>query len=272
MAQFGLERCVRDAEVGSSNLPIPTIYRGKWPMRYAIFSDVHSNLEAFESVLQAFKEEKVDKYFFVGDIVGYGADPKECIKLLKKLQAVSVCGNHDWAAVGKTSISYFNEYAKAAVLWTRDALNEEEREFLKSLELVYQDADLTLVHGTLDAPGDFNYIFDTYTALQTIGLLKTQVGFVGHSHTPFIIKSEQGFPVIVGENKAKIEKDKKYLVNVGSVGQPRDGDPRAAYCVYDKKENTIEIKRVIYDIKSAQNKILKAGLPEILADRLAEGR
>ena len=244
-------------------------------MRYGIFSDVHSNLEAFTAVINAYKNENIDKYIFAGDIVGYAANPRECIALLKGIDPIAVCGNHDWAVAGKTSIDNFNEYAKAAVLWTKEAISNDEKKYLGDMELEYKNEDLTVVHGSLDDPEDFNYIFNFYDATKTLEVLKTRVCFVGHSHAPLIlysdIKQENRFPKDIKQEKIKLEQDKKYLINVGSVGQPRDFDPRACYCVFDTDKKEIELKRVKYDIKTAQEKILRAGLPEILANRLGRG-
>jgi len=240
-------------------------------LRYGIFSDVHGNLEAFKAVLDAYKTEKIDQYLFVGDIVGYGADPKKCISLLKELKPFTVCGNHDWGVAGKTSMDYFNEYAKAAVLWTKEVLDQKEIEYLAGLQLIYQNKDLTLAHGSLDYPEAFAYVLDVYSAKKSMDILETPIGFVGHSHVPFILFSGEDYPLETRKHKVKLEPDKKYLVNVGSVGQPRDFDPRASYCVYDTDEKQVEIKRVEYDIKKAQEKILKARLPRVLAYRLGQG-
>lgn len=241
-------------------------------MKYIIFSDMHGNIEAYQAVLDALKEEKDTRYFCVGDIVGYGADPRACIEITKRLNPIIVAGNHDWAAVEQTSIEYFNPYAKRAVLWTASMLNKKEKDYLRSLKLTYRDGDMTMVHGTLMQPELFGYVFDLGTAYEMMKLMTTRIGFIGHSHVPGIFS-------LKGENieytfgpKVGISKGKSYLVNVGSIGQPRDGDWRASFCIWDKDAAAIEIKRVRYDIKKAQEKILDAGLPEILAQRLGKGR
>ncbi|MDP2943398.1 MAG: metallophosphoesterase family protein [Candidatus Omnitrophota bacterium] len=223
-------------------------------MRYAVFSDIHSNLEALEAVLEALRAEEADRYFCVGDIVGYAADPKACIKMIRELNCLTVCGNHDWAAVDLIDYSYFNVYARASVDWTKTQLDDSERDYLKGLPLKYEDEEITLVHGSLKRPEEFDYIFGEDDASRTLDLCRTKICFVGHTHSP-----------------AKFTEGSKRLVNVGSVGQPRDNDPRAAYCIYDTDTGTVEIKRVKYDIRKAMNKILGAGLPEPLAYRLLEG-
>lgn len=191
----------------------------------------------------------------MGDIVGYAANPKECIKIMRELDCPTVCGNHDWAAVDLVDTSYFNPHARAAVEWTKKQLDKAEKNYLKNLPLTYEDGEITLVHGSLERPEEFDYIFDESAAQRTLNLCRTKICFIGHSHSPF-----------------EYSNGTKWLVNVGSVGQPRDAEPGAAYCIYDLDKDAFEIKRVEYDIKATMNKILAAGLPKILAFRLIEGR
>jgi predicted phosphodiesterase len=242
-------------------------------MRYGIFADVHSNLEALESVLAAYKTESIDKYLCVGDVVGYAANPHECIAKIKTLAMVTVAGNHDWAAVNLFSSGYFNQLARQAISWTGRNLNGEDKHYLESLKLLYKNEDLTLVHGTLHNSGDFDYMTDRSAARETFGSLETDVCFVGHSHvTGIFVKDSDGRIDYRVDNKLNLEDGKKYIVNVGSVGQPRDGNPKAAYCIYDTKKKELRIKRVSYDIKAASRKIIDAGLPPFLAERLFVGR
>jgi len=240
-------------------------------MRYGIFSDIHGNLEAFSVVLDAFSQEKIDSYLCVGDIVGYGADPRECIKKFQELSCISVIGNHDAAAVGLMDIEYFNPAAKLAVVWTQQRLTKEDKQFLTSLKYTYQNDELTLVHGTLNNPEMFDYLLNITLANQTFNLMKRPVCFVGHSHVPGIFVQEHNKINHLDELQVEISKNKKYIVNVGSVGQPRDGDNRAAYCIYDTDSHLIEIKRIEYNIKEAQQKIAQTGLPLFLARRLSDG-
>jgi diadenosine tetraphosphatase ApaH/serine/threonine PP2A family protein phosphatase len=241
-------------------------------MKYIIFSDIHGNIEAYNAVINVLPKEEGTKYFCVGDIVGYGADPIECITATKKLEPVIVCGNHDWACVGLMSTEYFNETAKKAVKWTSSVLNSEHRDYLKKLDLIYKDSDLTLVHGTLMQPESFRYIFDYKTAYQMMNLMETNIGFIGHSHIPGVFFLEGDKIGYTRRPKIDLEKDGKYLINVGSIGQPRDGDWRACFCIWDRQAGTIEMRRVEYDISAAQRKILEAGLPPALAARLGDGR
>ena len=240
-------------------------------MRYGIFSDVHSNLEALEAVLKAFSKEDVARYLSCGDVVGYGADPSKCIEIIEDLPCTTVGGNHDWAVSDLFDPINLNEAAREAVLWTEAVLSWEEIGDLKSLELVCEKDDFTLVHGSLNSPADFNYIFSDKDASPTFGLMRTQVCFIGHSHVAGVFQLQDGAIHYRREHKIKLSDGRKYIVNVGSVGQPRDYDPRAAYAVYDDKEKTVEIKRVEYDVEKAKGKILKAGLPSILAYRLSAG-
>ena len=242
-------------------------------MRYGIFADIHSNLEALEAVLGAYKQASIDKYLCVGDIVGYAANPKECIEIVKSSANVSVAGNHDWASAGLISLDYFNPLAAKAVIWTQDKLEEKERYFLKSLKLTFSNDDLILVHGTLDEPDNFRYLTKAQSAATTFNLLNIPVCFVGHTHAPAIFIQDKDRRIYgLSSGKIKLEKDKKYIVNVGSVGQPRDGSPLASYCIYDTNSKTVWIKRIDYNFKSAQEKIIAAGLPGFLAERLALGR
>ncbi len=241
-------------------------------MRYGIFSDIHANWEALESVLRAFKKENIDSYFCVGDVVGYGANPGECIKAVQDIRAVCVAGNHDWAVVNKTDIRYFNAMAKAAVEWTKRSLNKEERNFLEKLELVYRSDDFILVHGTLQEPQFFHYLIESIQAKEMFALMDRNVSFVGHSHMPGIFIEKGNRIQYTLSAEVTLESQSRYIVNVGSVGQPRDGNPKPSYCIFDTKEKTISIKRINYLIEEAQKKIIAAGLPVFLASRLAVGR
>lgn len=241
-------------------------------MRYAVLSDVHSNLEAFLACLDFLKNAKIDKYLFLGDIVGYGADPKECISLLRALNASCVAGNHDWVAVGLTDIDYFNNDAKRSVLWTRENISEADRLFLSGLELVKETKDYCLVHGTLNHPEEFDYMVDARRAVKDFYALKTKVCFLGHSHRPGIYIEDKDRILYQEPVTLALEEGRRYIVNAGSVGQPRDQDPRACFCIYDEEASSFKFQRVSYDVASAQKKIIEAGLPGSLACRLAVGR
>jgi len=242
-------------------------------MRYGILSDVHSNLEALCATTGAMAKDRIDRYLFVGDLVGYGADPRACIAAMRLLKPHSlIAGNHDWGVLGLLDMEYFNEYAASAVEWTRDTLSGADAGYLRSFMLVCEQENFTLVHGSLNQPAKFNYILGPEDARLCMRCARTPLCFVGHSHRAGIFCLDGGTVMCPDAAAVKIDYTKKYVINVGSVGQPRDGDPRASYAVYDETEGIVEIKRVIYDIEAAQAKITRAGLPAWLAARLVEGR
>ncbi|MFC1645719.1 metallophosphoesterase family protein [Candidatus Omnitrophota bacterium] len=240
-------------------------------MRYAIFSDIHSNLEAFEGVLSAYEKEGIDKYLCVGDIVGYGANPKECIQIIRDKKITTVAGNHDWASSGRFDVTYFNPRAREAVHWTRKQLNTSEIDYINNLDLIYKEEGFCLVHGTLIKPERFEYLFELTDTKAAFEAMQSDLCFIGHTHSP-VIFSKDGEEITYGkENNINIEPNKQYIINVGSVGQPRDGDSRCCYCIYDSDNKLFQIKRIKYDIESAQKKILDAGLPSTFANRLIVG-
>lgn len=241
-------------------------------MRYGIFSDVHANWEALQAVLSALSKENIDEYLCLGDLVGYGSNPGECVEAVKEVSRITVAGNHDWASIGLFSTAYFNTQAAEAIIWTGQRLDEASREFLGSLELTYANDDLTLVHGSLNEPDMFNYVTDIWEAEWTFNLLHSGVCFIGHLHVPGVFVRHSDNIHYFSWDSFKLSPEKKYIVNVGSVGQPRDGNPEAAYCIYDSQAQQVEIKRVAYDVQAARNKIIEAGLPRILGERLLKGR
>ena len=242
-------------------------------MRYALISDIHGNLEALKAVLDALSAEKIDRYFCVGDIVGYGADPAECIRAVRSLNpAALVAGNHEWGVTGLLGLDYFNDYARVAIEWTKSVLKKDELDYLKTLQLVAGDDDFQLVHGGLTEPSGFPYIVDSKDARSTIALMNKRLCFVGHTHVAEIYYSDKDAVKKIEGSKVKLQDGGKYLINVGSVGQPRDMNTGASYVIFDSSSDTVEIKRASYDIKAAQTKILAAGLPPTLASRLSEGR
>ena len=242
-------------------------------MRYGIFSDVHSNLEALDAVIKAYKKEAIDKYLCVGDVAGYAANPKECIEKTKSLAMVTVAGNHDWASVELFSVDYFNPNALEAIFWTRQNLDDSSRYFLEYLKLIYKNQDLTLAHGTLVNSGSFNYMTDSYAAWETFKILETKVCFVGHTHIAGIFIKDKDERIYYQEGDYIVIKDEnKYIIDVGSVGQPRDGNPKAAYCIYDTDKKEAWIKRISYDVQTTRKKIIDAGLPRFLGDRLLIGQ
>jgi len=246
-------------------------------MRIGILGDIHSNLEALTATVAALREERIDHWVQVGDIVGYGADPRACLDLVRELNCSVCMGNHDAAVVRMLDTDYFNTYARAAIDWTREQLRPSDLDYLEALPLVVEHHTFTVVHGTLHMPQLFGYVLSQVEAKQSLRQQRTLMSFVGHSHVPAIyIERPHHNPNeldVLHDNEIETSTDgaERILVNVGSVGQPRDEDPRAAYAVYDGAQHSVSVKRVPYDIETAQAKIRKAGLPDVLADRLALG-
>ncbi len=240
-------------------------------MRYGIISDIHANYEALTAILRFLADQAIDKYLCLGDIVGYGAQPHECIEEVRRLDCDHVVGNHDYAAIGKLSIDYFNIFAKESTLWTQDHLTQADKDYLDKQPLVLDYDNFTLVHGSLYMPEAFGYVQTIIDALYSFRELKKQILFIGHSHVPitFIEHASISFAV---DDTIKMEEDKCYIINVGSTGQPRDEDPRASCAIFDTDQNIARICRVEYDIYGAAEKIVKAGLPIINAERLKIGR
>lgn len=243
-------------------------------MRYGILGDVHSNLSALRTVLEAFEREGVQRILSVGDVVGYGAAPRECIALLRELDVAVVRGNHDTAVVGEIDLLYFNQVARQAVVWTQSVLSDEECAWLASLPYTLDTDHCTVSHGTLHRPELFDYIQSTTDGDPSLDVMELPVCFVGHTHVPLTLLRMHDDPLRTAYTTATeidLTESRHALVNVGSVGQPRDEDPRAAYAIYDSDLERVWIRRVSYDIEAEANRIRKAGLPGMLADRLALG-
>lgn len=241
-------------------------------MKYAILSDIHGNLEAFRSVLDEVRRHKVEKYLCLGDIVGYGANPNECLELLRSLNPVAVLGNHDAAVCGLTGLEKFTPRASQAILWTTRELKTSGREYLASLPLVRSLGEITIVHSNLVCPDNWFYIHTPQDASPSFDRLSGSLGFFGHSHRPAIYRRNGGWIDHLPGSEVVISRQRQYLINVGSVGQPRDHDPRASFAVFDDESGEFNIIRIKYPIHKAQKKIRAAGLPVRLADRLAEGK
>lgn len=237
-------------------------------MRYAIISDIHSNLEALLAVFEDLEHHNCDKTISLGDVVGYGGSPNECVEIIRDKSAASIIGNHDKAAAGIKEPLNFNPVARGAALWTRDSLKEENKEYLKNLPGNLNYGNFMIVHGAISDPD--KYIMGQFDAESEFGLMRdADVCFFGHTHVPAVY-SDKDNKLFDLSAITEIEKDAKYLVNPGSVGQPRDHDPRASYLIYDDR-GSVEFRRVSYDIKTAQKKIIEAGLNKALSERLAHG-
>ena len=240
-------------------------------MRFAIFSDIHANLEALEAVLEDAQARAATSYVCLGDVVGYNANPHECVKRIQEMECPIVKGNHDEQASLTESSRDFNELAEHAIEWTRTNLTADDKEWLRDLRLERQVRDFTIVHATLDTPAQWGYVFNNLDAAASFTYQHTTLCFFGHTHVPMAFVRDEGVRRLIFE-QMRIEPGRKYFINAGSTGQPRDGDWRAAYCIYDSEKNVVELHRVKYDLDTAQKKIIKAGLPRLLAERLALGR
>ena len=240
-------------------------------MRFAIISDIHANLEAFDAVMADARDNNCTDFVCLGDVVGYNANPHECVERVREMGCPIVKGNHDEQASLIESSRDFNEMAEAAIQWTRDHLTDEDKQWLRDLKMERQVRDFTIVHATLDGPEQWGYVFNNLDAAASFTYQHTTVCFFGHTHVPMAFIRNEGVQR-QHLDKLRIDSGKKYFVNVGSVGQPRDGDWHAAYCIYHIESNLVEQRRVKYDLQTAQKKIIDAGLPRMLADRLAVGR
>ena len=244
-------------------------------MRYAIISDIHSNLAAFQAVLNDInKTGGIERIWCLGDIVGYGPDPKECIELLRQYEHVCVAGNHDWGALEKIDLSDFNPEAAAACRWTGRQLGPDEADYLAALDLTHSEEGFTLAHGSPRDP-IWEYLISTHGALISFNYFDTSYCLVGHSHMPLVFEQspdgagcefhelEPNNWLLLGENRL--------IINPGSVGQPRDGDPRASYAVYDSHHHAVIHRRVAYDVGTTQRRMVEFDLPVRLITRLADG-
>ncbi|MBI4504113.1 MAG: metallophosphoesterase family protein [Chloroflexi bacterium] len=241
-------------------------------MRIAVIADIHANLEAFEAVIADWGE--VDEVWCLGDVVGYGPDPNGCLDRLRAFpRFVCVPGNHDYAAIGQLGEETFNPVARAALEWTAEQLRPEHRDYLRGLDLVVVRGEMTITHGSPRNPV-WEYLLTAAQAHACFAHFSTPCCLVGHTHVPMIFAeegpdserpryAEPGMTVVVGTPRL--------IINPGSVGQPRDRDPRAAYAVYDPDSRRVEFRRVAYSIASTQRRMRRAGLPEPLAVRLAVG-
>ncbi|MDQ4074914.1 MAG: metallophosphatase family protein [Chloroflexota bacterium] len=248
-------------------------------MRYLILSDIHANLVALDAVLEAADLSTIDQVWCLGDVVGYGPNPNECVARMKELATYCLVGNHDWAALGKIDVSDFNPEARKAVLWTQEHLSKESIAFLASLEgrLDNVHPHFTLAHGSPRHP-IWEYLLYPSSAEENFDFFDTRYCLVGHTHKPIIFRQEMGQEDVLALQPAvnlalplAQAENIRFIINPGSVGQPRDNDPRAAYAIYDDDEGTLTFHRLPYDIGATQRRMRVAGLPERLIQRLEYG-
>jgi predicted phosphodiesterase len=243
-------------------------------MKYGILGDIHANLSALNAALERMDEVGIDTLISVGDVVGYGAAPKECIELLRARGAVVVKGNHDAACIDELDERTFNPYARAAVAWTRTILSPAEKRWLKGLPLVATLEHCQVAHGTLHRPELFDYILSLSDADPSLDEMTRPVCFVGHSHIPLTVMrfaTEPERTAYTCDPEIDLSETVKALINVGSIGQPRDENPQTAYALFDAERRCASILRAPYDIEAEIARISAAGLPHVLGERLRIG-
>lgn len=240
-------------------------------MTTAILSDIHGNVEALEAVLAEIDRRRPDRIICLGDIVGYGASPNECLAQVRSRCETVLLGNHDAAASGGPEAARFNIYARVAAEWTMKTLTRDNREYLQRLPLTATHDSFFLVHASPACPRDWEYLLDRFDAEPQFHYFTESMCFIGHTHQPAIYLADPGGTKSLPLSEGALDPNRRYIVNVGSVGQPRDHDPRACFVLYHESSTTLEYVRVPYDIEGAQSKIRAAQLPEVLAARLATG-
>jgi predicted phosphodiesterase len=242
-------------------------------MRLALISDVHSNWEALEAVERDIRRQRADEVICLGDIVGYGADPGLCLDFIREQKWTCLMGNHDEAACDTADLQGYSELAKAGIQYTREALSEEQKRWLGSRPRVMKAHGAEMVHSSLCEPEQWYYVTDELAAELSFQEQQLRVCFYGHTHVSCVWeRMEDSITLETRPRVRNLNRALKYLVNVGSVGQPRDRNPRACYVLWEPEAERVVFRRVVYDIETAQRKIRAAGLPMALASRLALGK
>ena len=239
--------------------------------KYAILGDIHSNWEALSAVLEDAEANGVNAHICVGDIVGYNADPSACLEKVRELCIAVVRGNHDHYVSHDECLEDFHPLAANVIDWTRRQLTREQIQYLRNLRLTQMVDGFTIVHSTLDMPEKWGYVLDTLDAEANFNYQSSSVCFHGHTHVPVVFE-RQGRVIRSSFTTYRTTLGRKCFVNTGSVGQPRDGDPRASYIIYEPAQRRLELRRIPYDIVATQRKIAEAGLPDRLAKRLDYGK
>jgi diadenosine tetraphosphatase ApaH/serine/threonine PP2A family protein phosphatase len=243
-------------------------------MRCAVLADIHANMAALKAVLDDIEQKGgVDETWCLGDIVDYGPDPHPCLEMVQRLEPFCMAGNHDLAAIGRVDTAYFNPDAAIASQWTTAQLAPADIAYLRSLPLMLEREGFTLVHGSPRDPV-WEYVLSAGIAAGNFDIFQSQLCLVGHTHVPLVFRLEKN-----GDCKAAdfspgiglVPGDTRMIINPGGVGQPRDGDPRASYAIYESEGRVMRLYRVPYDIKSTQDRMMRAGLPIRLVTRLEQG-
>lgn len=243
-------------------------------MRYAILSDIHGNVEALQAVIKDIETRDIDIIICLGDIVGYYSDPERCVELVKEHATYSVAGNHDFAGIGRIDTRHFTFYAFQAMEWTKRHLSDESKEFLSLLPMTIKMDGMFFTHSSPSRPHTFTYLFpNSEKAInEAFSSMVYKLNFIGHSHWPFFMTQEDHEIVRCDDDEVTIKDDTYYLINVGSVGQPRNHDPRSNYVIYDTDQSKVFLINVEYDYSTTQQKIFENNLPIFLAERLSQGR
>ncbi len=241
-------------------------------MLYAFIADIHGNRVALDAVMKHLDAVRPDRIFNLGDTVGYGAQPLECIGILRERAIPSVIGNHDQAAIGHLETTHFNFEAQASVEWTANMLTPEAKAYLQNLPLTLEDGVFCASHGSLTQPAAFEYILSLQDAAACFDAIEPRIAFIAHSHVPLTFMTDDRDIWVTMARRHELSQEVRAIVNVGSVGQPRDGNPRASYALYDSDAERVEIVRVRYDVDAAAEMIVGTGLPMTNAYRLFLGR
>lgn len=242
-------------------------------MRLALFSDIHSNLDALEAVLKDIESSNIDRMACLGDVVGYAANPVECLALVRELDCPVILGNHDQEASRVNSLERYKPVARSGMEYSRSKLSEEDKHYLSNLPYKGEIEGVAITHASFFRPQNWAYVYDLLDVEISLLAQECRVGFYGHTHVPcFFEKDGRVCRELPYGEVLRMQAGRRYLVNIGSVGQPRDMDSRACYVIYDSDQGTIEHRRVEYDIDKAMRRILDADLPPFLAQRLSLGR
>jgi predicted phosphodiesterase len=243
-------------------------------MRYLLISDIHGNLEALEAVLEFADRFQPYQLLCLGDVVGYGADPKACLDLMSEKANLVLAGNHDLVVSGLISSDGFNPIAQQSLRWTSEILSDEEKELLSSFPLQYIDGDYCFTHASPIEPMSFHYVRTLEDVEEVMSAIGQRFCFIGHTHLPVIVQKNinKGKMEILRETRIHLDDDYSYFINVGSIGQPRDSNPDSCVVMFDEDYETIEFIRIPYDITTSRGKIISEGLPSYLAERLTLAR
>lgn len=237
-------------------------------MPFAVFSDIHANWEALETALAYVRDKKIDRFVVLGDTVGYGANPNECFEWAIGHAGIYVVGNHEKAVTDAGLRDWFNAAAREAILWTEKVMPEDLKKKIAGLPYLKIDKAFTFVHGSPNSPEEFHYVVDPQDAQKSFLAFDSPVCFVGHTHVPSCFCETARSALYLRPGILKLEDGERYLLNPGSIGQPRDRDWRLAFGIFDEDKKTFEIVRLDYDNRTAAEKIRRAGLPRAFADRL----